>query len=184
MNVAGQTRVSVCLVENCGDGSGDDGPLQPAFQLLRILLGKNTLAGSIGHRKAANLQDGHHVARPRLGTRLSESFRESLRESLRESFRKSLRKSLRIVLPREIALVFVALYHERCRPNESFSLSRRELRRWKRRRRPSSASVPAAPGPSEKECARGQHRAPQGREPLGRSARCAPPPRYAPRCAP
>src|SRR4051812_1281305 len=74
---AGSTR----LVEDRGDGRGDDGPLQPELQPLRVLLGQNPLAEGVGHREAASPQDGQHGIRRTLGD----------------------------VLLREIALVFVAL---------------------------------------------------------------------------
>src|SRR3954453_1878144 len=122
MNVAGQTRVSVCLVENCGDGSGDDGLLQPAFQPLRVLLGKNALAGSVGHRKAASPQDGQQGASGFLGTSLVEPLGTPLSAPLGTPLSAPLGAPLCDVLLREIALVFVAFHHrlQRARRAASF----------------------------------------------------------------
>src|SRR5436305_210685 len=96
-----EVRLSVRLVEDCGDGSGDGGLLQPAFQPFRVLLGQNALADGVRHRKAASPQDGQHGARRLLGAPLGAPLGASLGEPLGES----LGTSLCDVLLREIALV-------------------------------------------------------------------------------
>src|SRR5436305_13604392 len=107
MNVANLMRASVWLVENCVDGIGDYGLLQPALQPLRVLLRKNALAGRVGHRKAATPQDDQQSVRRLLGA----PFGNHLSQPFGTSLGASLGTSLREILLREIALVFVALHN-------------------------------------------------------------------------